>query len=147
MELRKLSVENIEQIKEVVLDAFTGEPWYDDWHDPKQFHRYILDIIANENSLSLGLFDGDQILGVSLGRVKHWYTGNQYWIDDLGLVSNSQGKGYGTKFLFLMEEYLKENDIDKIVLLTKKDIPAYYFYAKNAFIEEDERVVYGKELK
>lgn len=47
MELKKLSLDDINEIKKVILDAFTGEPWNDDWQDPEQFHRYILDLIGN----------------------------------------------------------------------------------------------------
>ena len=77
MELKKLSLKNIEQIKTVILDAFTGEPWNDNWRDLERFHQYILDVMDNKNSLSLGLIDNGQIVGVALGRIKHWYTGDQ----------------------------------------------------------------------
>lgn len=146
MELKKLSLEDIDDIKRVILDAFTGEPWNDDWQDPEQFHRYILDLIDNENSLSLGLVDNGKIVAVSLGRIKHWYSGNQYWIDDLGVISDAQGKGYGTSFLTLAEQYLKEHGINKIILLTEREIPAFYFYKKNGFELREKRVVYEKEI-
>lgn len=146
MELKKLSIDDIDDIKKVILDAFTGEPWNDDWQDPEQFHRYILDLIGNANSLALGLVNQEKIVAVALGRIKHWYTGNQYWIDDLGVISDCRGKGYGTAFLSLMEQYLRKNSVKKIVLLTERDIPAFYFYKKNHFELKEERVVYEKEF-
>ncbi len=146
MELRKLTIQNIEDIKAVILDAFTGEPWNDNWQDLNIFHQYILDLIDNKNSLSLGLYDDDRIVGVAIGRIKHWYTGQQYWIDDLGIISNCQRKGYGTAFVTLMEEYLRQCDIKEIVLMTEKNIPAFDFWVKNSFELKDERVVFLKNL-
>lgn len=33
MELRKLSIKNIEEIKKLILEIFSGEPWNDTWTD------------------------------------------------------------------------------------------------------------------
>lgn len=146
MELKKLSLDNIDEIKAVILDAFSGEPWYDDWQDPAQFDRYIIDLIGNNNSLSLGGYDGGTLVAAALGRIKHWYAGTEYWIDDLGVISSAQGKGFGSEFISLMERYLKERRINKIVLLTNKDVPAFRFYAKNGFTVRSEKVVYEKYI-
>lgn len=147
MELRKLSVDDIEPIKNVIFDAFTGEPWNDEWKNPEQFHRYILGLISNANSLSLGLFEDERLVGAAVGRIKYWYTGDEFWIDDLCIVSDCQGKGFGSRFLGLIEDYLRENGITKIVLLTEREYPAYRFYATNGFTEKKNRVVYEKNVK
>lgn len=43
MEIRELTVANIDDIKAVILETFSKEPWNDDWSDGQQFHLYILD--------------------------------------------------------------------------------------------------------
>lgn len=147
MYLKKLELENIEEIKKIIDEVFSKEPWNDEWLDKNQFNQYILDLIGNANSLSLGLYDNDTLIGVSLGRIKHWYTGNEYWIDDLGVLTEKQGNGVGSHFIKLIEEYIKLNGMNKIVLFSERDIPAYYFYKKNEFEEEKERVFFTKTIK
>lgn len=146
MKLKKLHINNIEEIKFIIKETFSEEPWNDDWHDAKQFHSYILDLTDNKNSLSLGLYDNNELIGVSLGRIKHWYTGNEYWIDDLAILPKVQGNGCGSTFIKLIEQYSKENGINNIVLFTEKNIPAYGFYIKNGFEEHAQRVFFEKPL-
>lgn len=144
--IKKLSIAQLEEIKFIIKETFSKEPWKDDWHDEKQFHSYILDLIDNSNSLSLGLYDNDELVGVSLGRVKHWYTGTEYWIDDLAVLPKAQGNGFGSGFLNRIEQYIKENEMVGIVLFTEKEIPAYSFYLKNGFTEKKERVFFEKKI-
>lgn len=147
MEIRKMSLDHIEEIKAVIKETFSREPWNDDWSDAQQFHSYILDLIDNKNSLSLGLYDHGELIGVSLGRIKHWYTGTEYWIDDLAIVPRAQGHGCGSQFMDMIEAYLLKEDIVGIVLFTEKDIPAYGLYVKKAFEEKSKRVFFEKHLK
>ena len=83
--IKKLTIKDIDLIEKIIADAFSGEPWNDKWQDSAQLRQYITDVVDNKNSLSLGLFDNDEIIGVTTGRIKHWFTGKQYWIDDLGV--------------------------------------------------------------
>lgn len=146
MNINELTLSDIESIKSVILAAFSGEPWNDQWDDEKQFHSYIIDLIGNKNSLSLGLYDNNELIGVALGRIKHWYEGNEFWIDDFGIIPKAQGHGNGSKFLDMIEEYLKEHNASGIVLFTNRDIPAYRMYIKKGFAEEPHRVFFKKKL-
>lgn len=147
MEIRELSLDNISNIKNVILETFSRKPWCDDWSDKEQFHLYILDLIGNPNSLSFGLYENNEIIGVSLGRVKHWYTGNEYWIDDLAILPQVQGRGCGSEFIDLIEEHIKIKGFVGIVLFTEKDIPAYNLYIKKNFEEKRERVFFEKKIQ
>ncbi len=40
---------------------------------------YIDDMIGQGYSLAYGLYDGDELIGMSLGYIKHWYTGTEYY--------------------------------------------------------------------
>ena len=44
MELKRLSINDKEAIKELFTGVFTGEPWNDDWSDSKQLDCYIDDL-------------------------------------------------------------------------------------------------------
>lgn len=146
MNIKELTTQDIEQIKKIILETFSKEPWNDDWQDQAQFHSYIIDLIDNKNSLSLGLYENKDLIGVSLGRIKHWYTGTEYWIDDLAIIPVKQGKGCGSKFIELIEDFIRHRGIVGIVLFSERNIPAYHLYVKKGFSEKPERVFFEKKI-
>jgi len=150
MELRTLKIESIEEIKSFFFDIFTKEPWNDDWSDKNQLHAYIMDLIGNPNSLALGLFENGTMVGLSMGNIKHWYSGTEYYIDELCIKTEEQGRGIGTQFLKEIETFLKQRGIKQILLQTERSVPAYGFYIKNGFIELEDHVTllysFGEQL-
>jgi aminoglycoside 6'-N-acetyltransferase I len=134
-ELRRLSMSEIQPIRDVFVGVFSNEPWNDDWSDEGQLMRYLEDIAGNKNSLSLGLYDEGELCGIALGSVIHWYTGTEYYIREFCVSRDYQGKGVGSLFLRKIEECLKADGIRSIILSTDVDTPAYGFYQKNGFCE------------
>ena len=57
-----------------------------------------------------------------------------------------QGRGAGTEFVKLMDEYLKARGVRSVSLWTKRDAPACGFYRKNGFHEGEDKIVFEKEL-
>ena len=137
MLLKELSVNDKDIIEELFLSVFTNEPWNDDWSDRDQLRRYLTDLTGNANSLALGFFDGEKLVGVAMGQIKHWYSGTEYFIDELCISRELQGKGIGTAFVGDIRGYLKEHGINRIFLLTGRDVPAYSFYTKRGFSEAE----------
>ena len=146
MELKRLSINDKEAIKELFTGVFTGEPWNDDWSDSKQLDCYIDDLCGQSYSLTYGLFEGGELIGLSMGYIKHWYTGTEYIIDELCIKTDRQGTGAGTFFLTEIEKAVKEMDIKQIFLLTGRDVPAYNFYKKNGYVEESNTVPLSKYI-
>lgn len=145
MEIRQLNMQNEKEIMGIIKDAFAVDPWYDNWDDEEIFHLYILDVIGNVNSLALGLYEGNELVGVSLGRLKHWFNGTEYCIDDFCIRSSCQGKGAGSLFLKMLRAYGRKKNYKKITLRTKRTASAYEFYKKNGFREIEEDVFFSME--
>lgn len=146
LEIKELTIEEIDIIKSFFKDVFMREPWNDDWSDDEQLHQYITDIIGNRNSLAFGLFEGEQLLGLALGNIKHWYTGTEFFVEEFCIKTELQGRGLGTNFLSLLEECLKEKEIKTIFLMTGKEMPAFAFYKKNGFEEIINHVSLKKDI-
>lgn len=144
MELRRLSIDDKEEIKALFKGVFTGEPWNDDWSDSEQLDLYIEDLCGQGYSLTYGLYDGDEMIGLSMGYIKHWYTGTEYIIDELCIKTDRQGSGAGTFFLEQIEKTIKELGLKQIFLLTDRDMPAYNFYKKNGYVEVSSLVPFAK---
>ena len=39
LELRELSLDDVEAVKARMVEIFSGEPWNDHWEDPEQLHQ------------------------------------------------------------------------------------------------------------
>ena len=131
-------------IKELFSSVFCGDPWYDDWSDPVQLDLYIKDLTGQNYSLSYGLFEGDELICLSLGHVKHWSSGTEYFIDEYCVRTDRQGRGLGSHFMSEIEEDLRKMDLHCIYLQTERDFPAYDFYVKNGFSVVEETVALYK---
>lgn len=140
LSIKELNIDDINEIKTLFADIFTNEPWNDDWSDEAQLHEYITDLIGNRNSLSLGLYDGSELIGLSLGSIMHWYTGMEYYIFEFCIKTDKQGKGAGTAFLKMTEEHAKTKGATHIFLQTERTVPAFKFYRKNGFTELTDHV-------
>ena len=144
--IKRLSIEDKEIIKEVFVGVFTKEPWYDDWSDEKQLDMYINDLVGQGYSLTYGLYDDEELIGLSLGYIKHWYSGTEYIINELCVKTDRQGAGAGTFFIHAIEEAIKELGLKQIFLLTESNVPAYDFYKKNGFVQSEYNVAFSKQI-
>lgn len=145
-ELKEININNIEEIKSLFAEIFTKEPWNDDWSDLTQLHEYIMDLIGNRNSLTLGLFENDELIGLSMGSIMHWHIGTEYYIFEFCIKTEYQSKGIGTEFLQAVEQYAKNKEITHIFLQTERTVPAFNFYKKNGFIELKDHISLFKEF-
>ena len=145
-ELVELSIKDIDVIKALFKSVFTSPPWNEDWSDDEQLDDYLRDIMEVRTPLILGLAEGGSVIGISVGNIKHWCGGTEYFIEELCIRTDLQGNGYGNKFLSLIEAYLKERGLDQIYLNTQNNVPAYEFYKKHGFTELEDHVSFFKEF-
>lgn len=145
MELRELGAGDIREIKEPILKIFTVEPWNDTWTE-EQLQLYVFELLHNSGPLILGLYEEGSLIGISLGRIKHWCGGTEYWIDEFGILPEQQNRGKGAVFLKKIKALLLERGVGGIVLLTERTVPAYRFYRKNGFYEKKEQAFLAAEL-
>lgn len=146
MEFRQLTPERFEEIKVFFRDVFTNEPWNDDWSDDGQLTMYITELICSANSLTYAMYDGEEMAALSMGHIKHWYSGTEYYIEELCVRTDLQGKGIGTAFVEHIESSLRDMGIKHIFLQTGKNMPAYEFYLRRGFAELTEHVSFAKDV-
>lgn len=146
IKLRKLTLDNINEIKILYKDTFMKEPWNDNWSDDNQLHLYITELIGNNNSLTFGLFDDIELIGISMGYVKHWYSSTEYNVEEFFIKPEKQNNGLGSDFLRRIESTMKEAGINAIFLQTDRNVFAYNFYRKNGFTELKNHVSLKKKI-
>ena len=144
--LERLVAGDSAAVKELFLSVFTGEPWNDDWSDERQLDAYLHDLTGQSNSLTYGLYDGETLVGLSMGHIKHWYTGTEYYIDEFCIRTDRQGLGLGTIFMQAVERDIRKMGLTQIFLQTGADVPAYRFYLRNGFTELKGHVSFAKRI-
>lgn len=142
IELKELKMDSFDVITDFFVSVFSNEPWNDDWSDKSQLHAYMTELIDNRNSLVFGLFIDNNIVGLSMGYVKHWYEGTEYVINEFCVKTEKQGQGLGSIFIELIDGSIKKRGINTIFLLTDRNVPAYDFYKKNGFTELESNVAF-----
>ncbi len=145
-ELRQIGLNEKEPIKKLFQSVFMFDPWNDDWSDEEQLDLYIIDLIGQSNSLTYGLYEGEELIGFSLGFIKHWFSGTEYIIDEFCIKKEKQGSGAGTFFMSEIEKAIKEKGLVHIFLQTDSEVPAYNFYKKNGFVELKTHVSFSKDI-
>ena len=146
LKLKRLNIEDKDAITNVFTGVFTKEPWNDDWSDKNQLDMYITDLIGQGYSLTYGLYDNEELIGISLGYIKHWYSGTEYIINEFCVKTERQGSGAGTFFIAEIEKAINELGLKQIFLLTDSNVPAYHFYKKNGFEECTTNVAFSKMI-
>ncbi|MBE6753891.1 MAG: GNAT family N-acetyltransferase [Ruminococcaceae bacterium] len=145
--IKRLSIEDKEAIKQLFCSVFTREPWNDDWSDEQQLDSYIIDLIGCHNSLTYGMYEDGQLVGLSMGLIKHWYMGTEYYINELCILTEKQGMGLGARFIDEISAELIADGINHIFLLTDRSVPAYNFYKKLGFRELTDTVAFVRNLE
>lgn len=145
-EIKELTEEEYPAVKELFRSVFMSPPWNDDWSDEHQLDEYLRDLMGARTPIDLGLYEDSSLVGISIGCIKHWCGGTEYFIDEFCISADCQGRGLGKRFLELIEEYLRERGIHQIFLMTQKTVPAYDFYKHRGFKEIEGLTPFFKEF-
>lgn len=86
----------------------------------------------------------EKIVALSIGMKKPWIKGMEYYIDELCVSYELQGKGIGSSFIKEIEHDIKQLGMNGILLLTEKDYPSEKFYIHNGFGVLGGLIVMGK---
>ena len=147
IEIKELTMDNFEEIKALFRSVFMSPPWNDDWSDDNQLTNYLLDLMGVRTPLDLGLYENDELVGISLGSIKHWWGGTEYFIEELCIKTEMQGRGLGKEFVKGITALLPSKGVTQIFLMTERTVPAYSFYEGLGFKELSDHVSFFLDLK
>lgn len=140
MEYKLLVEEDLSKCTETFIEVFNDAPWNDKWTF-SQAKKYLLDFYQTPGFLGVLAIENDEILGCILGVNRVWWSGDEFFINEMYVKQQQQNKGIGRALLNHLIKELDNNKINNIVLLTDRGIPAEEFYKKNGF-EEIERIIF-----
>ena len=122
----------LQECIDLYQDVFSKEPWFEK-SERFDVERYFLNFMNCNKFVGYVVKSNDKIVAVSIGFLKPWIKGEEYYIDQFYVDYNLQGKGIGTFFLSNIKQYLIEINVHSIILATEKGFPSYGFYIKNGF--------------
>lgn len=129
---------------DLFIDTFSSEPWNDVYDSKKQVTDFFANHMNNNYFLGYVLKDEDNIVALSIGMKKPWINGFEYYIDEFCVKVGMQGMGVGSRFLRLIEEDIKVQGMNAIILNTEKGFPSEKFYLKNGFNALNELIIFAK---
>lgn len=140
MNIRSYGIHDFEQCIKLFIEVFNSEPWNDQWtHDKAE--RYLKDYLIAPGFKGVVAEHDGTIHGFLFGTVKHWWSGDEFYINELCVSTFKQRSGIGTSLFTYLNQTLREEAIENITLLTNRGVPAEAFYLKNGF-EEIKRIVF-----
>ncbi len=119
---------------DLFLEVFTREPWNDEWESKDHARQYILNHCRMNTFYGFVALLDKKVVGVSIGFLKPWQEGYEYYINEFYVDTSLQNRGIGSGLLRFIKEYLAEKSTaTAIMLATEKNFPAFRFYIKNGF--------------
>ncbi|MFJ7859139.1 GNAT family N-acetyltransferase [Peribacillus sp. NPDC097206] len=140
MEFKRLAKNDLIKCTETFIEVFNDEPWNDEWTCTKA-EKYLLSFYQTPGFLGILAVENDEILGFIFGVNRVWWSGDEFFINEMCVKTQYQNKGIGRAMLNHLIKELHGSHISNITLLTDRGIPAEEFYKKNGF-EEIERIIF-----
>ncbi|SNS34256.1 Acetyltransferase (GNAT) domain-containing protein [Anaerovirgula multivorans] len=137
--------DKLEQCIELYIKVFNSEPWNETWTHETAKER-LTDLLHTPRFLGFLFYDNDNLIGFIAGNSKKSYMGLTFYLAELCINNQIQGKGYGSKLLLCLEDELKKRDIHSLYLLTSNGGLAKAFYLKNNYVINENRIVMKKNL-
>ena len=134
MECKLLDKEDIELMEQFVDDENT-----------KYDKEKLMGFLNENNSYGFIVKNENKIVGFAYGYVLLRPDGSQdFYLHAIDIISEFQGKGYGTKLMNFIKKYIKEIKCRKMFLITNKsNISACRCYEKAGGVNNsDDEIVY-----
>lgn len=106
----------------------------------------LTDLVHTPRFLGFLFYSDKNLTGFIAGNSKKSYEGLTFYLAELCVNNEIQGKGYGSKLLQSLEGELQKRDIQSLYLLTANGGLAEAFYRKNHYVVSENRVVMKKNL-
>jgi aminoglycoside 6'-N-acetyltransferase I len=127
MIIRPIEPNDIEKISDLYSLVFSAPPWSEPWNRENAALR-LNHIFESKGFVGLLGESEKSIEGMILGNVEPFLNEKTYYLREMCVRLDSQGKGIGEKLLKEMHIELKNINVSGVYLTTKNGIKASKFY-------------------
>ncbi|MBE7380994.1 MAG: GNAT family N-acetyltransferase [Leptolyngbya sp. SIO1E4] len=145
MNIRKITVQDLDKLCHLFVEVFRQEPWNEEWKIEwvEERLKYILN---SQYSESLLAENANEIVGAVLGRGMPFKGNLNFEIVELFVSPTLHNQGIGTKLLTALEQSLAQSNYYRIFLLTASGSPAESFYRKCGYVTNEQLCFMTKSL-
>ncbi|MFP7170342.1 GNAT family N-acetyltransferase [Terribacillus sp. 7520-G] len=137
MEIRICKEEDLESCSDTFAMVFKEAPWNEAW-TAETASAYLMDFYQTPGFTGIVAIEGKEVIGFIFGAKRKWWSGDEFFINEMCVRADQQDKGIGKA---LLDYLLQTTDTKTITLLTDRGLPAETFYKRNGF-QEIERIMF-----
>ena len=142
--LSKIEKHMIDECVDVAIETFTKEPWFDVYESRDRVLTFYNNHYNNNYFIGYAALLDNKIVALSIGMKKPWINGLEYYIDEYCVAYEMQGKGVGSWFINAIEEDIKKQGMNAIMLNTEENYPSHKFYERNGFKKLSDLIILAK---
>ncbi|HEX3030197.1 MAG TPA: GNAT family N-acetyltransferase [Clostridia bacterium] len=142
--IREILKDDIGACAHLLMEAYNCEPWNNQWKEDTA-KRYLNEFFENNNFVGYVALEDEKIVGAVFAHQRTCWINDEVFIDEIFISPASQGKGYGTKLLGMIEEYSRCRKLGGVTLLTIKYFPAMDFYTERGYTHAEHVAFLYKE--
>ena len=146
MDIRLFEKKDLLKCTDTFIDVFNQEPWNDEWVKETAL-QYLVDFTHTPGFNGIVATYEDEIIGFIFGTRKHWWSGDEFFINEMCVRIDNQKSGVGTKMMEYLIKKLETDGVSTITLLTDRGIPAEDFYKKHGFTEIERLMFLSRAVK
>lgn len=126
--------------------VFNGEPWNERWRVANANERLSC-YRRTPNFIGVEAKEGEVLHGFILGNYEPYQAGKVYVLKEMCVATQVQRKGVGAQMLDKLHSILRDNNIETVNLITRKDSDAESFYMKHGYAQAQRLGLYIRHLR
>ena len=140
LQFEDLNSTNLALYAELYLRVFNVAPWCDGWQIEAVLERFAA-FSQFPRFYGLGMRADDVPVGLAFGWGERWIEDWHFFIKEFCIAGPLQGQGLGQQLFAEYEQRLLAQGYRWTFLNTARAVPAYHFYRKIGFQEENQAIL------
>ena len=113
MEIRDFKSDDFEGCVNLFIKVFSQTPWNDHW-SLESASIYLRDIVMTPGFYGVVAQDEFGIIGMCWGHIKRWWMGDEFFVDEMCVVSERQRQSVGQRIMMYAKQKLEEMGVKRV---------------------------------
>lgn len=142
--IRKVMEKDLKRIDVIFRKEYGKAPYNEKW--PKTISLAKINKYFKNNSMFV-FEEKKEIIGFIIGHIELWDRGKVGYIDEVVILREFQGKGYGKALMDHLRKHFRKQKVKNIDLITNPKSNAFKIYKKMGFKVMKDFIYMTKKLK